>query len=110
MTADATTDTTPLATDRVPVPPHPARHADHIPPTAELVRSMTVHFAARSLTEQDAALGLLAVVLDEAPLGVAARVAAILWDVETAALDPLGVVELVARDLLVASQAGGDPR
>jgi hypothetical protein len=72
---------------------------------SELVRSMTVHFAVRAIAEQDPALGLIAVILDEATADVAAAVAGILREVETAAVDPLGVVERVARDLLAIGAA-----
>lgn len=90
--------------EAIDVPLHPAQ-VGGMPRTADLVRAMTAHFAARSLAEQDQALGLLAVILDEAPAGVAARVAATLWDVETAALDPLGVIERIVRDHLIAEHA-----
>ena len=70
------------------------------PDASALVRDMTVHFAVRAIAEQDVALGLIAVVLDEASAEVAEAVAAILRDIDAAAIDPLGVVERVARDLL----------
>lgn len=99
-----TTDAGDAGDGELHVPDHPAWAAETegMPPTGELIRILTQHFAARALLEQDLALALVAVILDEAPRGVAARVAAILWDIETAEIDPLGVVERVARDLVLA--------
>jgi hypothetical protein len=100
-----------LAEDEVPVPDHPAWAADAgMPPTGELIQTLTEHFAARAVLENDPALGLVAVILDEAPLGVAARVAAILWDIETAEIDPLGVVERIVRDAIIAAHVAEGAR
>lgn len=98
--------------DELVVPPHPA--GVEWVNTAALIQAMTVHFALRATAEQDPALGLVAVILDEAPCGVAAKVAAILCDVEEAKVDPLGVVERIALDAIIADYAlardGGDRR